>query len=123
MLYIHNPMANCAIAQTGIVKGIIASNRSTLMYRACKSRARKRGWGTWGQEVYIIHINIWDFVLCLVVIIELFRNSVIQLYCPKDYYKQKQWNTLPVTMITEIMNFNRLLWWLPWQVLACGDLD
>ena len=51
----------------------------------------------------------------LVVIIELSGNSVFQLYCPKDYYKQKQWNTLPVTMITEIMNFNRLLWWLPWQ--------
>ena len=41
----------------------------------------------------------------LVVIIELFQNSVFQLYFPKDYYKQKQWNTLPVTMITEIMNF------------------
>ena len=33
---------------------------------------------------------------------------LFQLYCPKDYYKQKQWNTLPVTMLTEIMNFNRL---------------
>ena len=31
------------------------------------------------------------------------RSSVFQLYCAKDYYKQKQWNTLPVTMITEIM--------------------
>ena len=51
--------------------------------------------------------------LFLVVIIELFPNSVFQLYCPKDYYKQKQWNTLMVTMITENMNFNRLLWWLP----------
>ena len=28
--------------------------------------------------------------LFLVVIIELFRNSVFQLYYPKDYYKQKQ---------------------------------
>ena len=54
-----------------------------------------------------------DFVFVLVVIIELFPNSVFQLYCLKDYYKQKQWNTLPVTMIAEIMNFNRLLWWLP----------
>ena len=36
----------------------------------------------------------------LVVIIELFPNSVFQLYCPKGYYKQKQWNLLPVTMIT-----------------------
>ena len=50
--------------------------------------------------------------LCLVVIIELYPNSVLQLYCPKDYYRHKQWNTLPVTMITEIMNCNRLLWWL-----------
>ena len=53
-------------------------------------------------------------LLVLVVIIELSRNSVFQLSFPKDYYKQKQWNILPVTMITEIMNFNRLLWWLPW---------
>ncbi|KAK2156352.1 hypothetical protein NP493_1976g00011 [Ridgeia piscesae] len=43
------------------------------------------------------------------------NNRTVILYCPKDYYKQKQWNILPVTMITEIMNFNRLLWWLPWQ--------
>ena len=50
-----------------------------------------------------------DFVLILVVIIELFPNSVFQFYCPKDYYKQKQRNTLPVTLIPESMNFNRLL--------------
>ncbi|KAK2140146.1 hypothetical protein NP493_5956g00000 [Ridgeia piscesae] len=54
-------------------------------------------------------------LFCFGLIIELSRNSVFQLYCPKGYYKQKQWNTLPVTMITEIMNFNRLLWSLPWQ--------
>jgi len=48
-------------------------------------------------------------VLFLVVIIELFPNSIFQLYCPKDYYKQKQRNILPAIMITEIMNFNRLL--------------
>ena len=85
--------------------------------RACKSRARKRGWGQLGggQEVHILHVNIIGIYFVLVVIIELFRNSVFQLYYPKDYYKQKQWNTLPVTMITEIMNCNRLLWWLPWQ--------
>ena len=53
--------------------------------------------------------------LFFVVIIELFPNNVFQLYGPKVYYMQKQWNTLPVTMITEIMNFNRLLWWLPWH--------
>ena len=64
----------------------------------------------WGQEVHILHANISDFALFLFVIIELFPNSVFQLHCPKDYYKQKQWNTLSVTMITEIMNFNRLLW-------------
>ena len=51
----------------------------------------------------------------LVVMIELFPNCVFQLYCPKDYYKQKQWNTLPVTMVTDIMNCNRLLWWLSWH--------
>ena len=54
-------------------------------HRVCKSRAQKRGWGSWGQEVHILHVNI--------LIIELFPNSVFQLYCPKDYYKQKQWNT------------------------------
>ena len=67
--------------------------------------------GSWGQEIHNLHVNILDFVLFLVVIIELFPNSVFQLYCPK----QKQWNTLPVTVITEIMNYNRLLWWLPWH--------
>ena len=82
--------------------------------RASLARENEAG-GSWGQEVHIIHVNIWDFVLFLVVIIELFRNSVFQLYCPKDYYKQTQWNTLPVTFITEIMHFNRLLWLLPWQ--------
>ena len=55
--------------------------------------------------------------LFLFVVIELFPNCVFQLYCSKDYYKQKQWNTLPVTMITEITNFNRLLGWLPWHYL------
>ena len=76
--------------------------------RASLVRENEAG-GSWGQEVNILHVKT-DFVLFLVVIIELFRNSVFQLYCPKDYYKQKQWNTLPVTMITEIMNLNRLLW-------------
>ena len=60
-------------------------------------------WGSWGQEIHILHVNIYDFVLFLFVIIELFPNSVFQLYCPKYYYKQNQWNTLPVTMITEIL--------------------
>ena len=71
--------------------------------------------GSWGQKIPIFHFNIYNYVLFLFVIIELFPNSVFQLYCPKEYYKQKQWNNLPVTMITEIMNFNRLLWWLPWH--------
>ena len=74
--------------------------------------------GSWEQEIHILHVNIWDFGLFLFVIVELFPNSVFQLYCPKDYYKQK---LMAVTMITEIMNFNRLLWWLP--VLVFGDLD
>ena len=60
----------------------------------------------------------YDFVLFLVVIIELFRNNVFQLYCPKDYYKQKQWNTLPVTMITEIMVVAMAL-----AASLFGDLD
>ena len=87
--------------------------RCYVLLRACKSRARKRGWGRWGQEVHILYVNIHNFVLFLVVLIELFPNSVFQLYCPKDYYKQKQWSTLPVTMITEVINCNRVLWWFP----------
>ena len=66
--------------------------------RASFARENEAG-GNWGQKVHILHVNVYDFVLFLVVIVELF-----QLYCPKDYYKQKQWNTLPVTMITEVMN-------------------
>ena len=46
-------------------------------------------------------------------LIGLSQNNVLWLYFTKDNYKQKQWNTLPVTMITSIMHFNRLLWWLP----------
>ena len=78
------------------------------------SRAKMRlgQLGAGGPYIPCKHIGLY-FVL--VIIIELSRNNVFQLYCPKDYYKQEQWNTLPVTMITEIMNFNRLLWWLPWQ--------
>ena len=81
---------------------------SSLIGRASLAR-EKEAWCSWGQEVHILDVKIYDFILFLVVIIELFRNSVFQLYCPKDYYKQKQGNTLPVTMITEIMNCNRLL--------------
>ena len=51
--------------------------------------------------------------IVLVILIGLSQNSVLWLYFTKDNYKQKQWNTLPVTMITYIMHFNRLLWWLP----------
>ena len=80
--------------------------------RVCLARENEAE-GRWGQEDHILHVNILDFVLFLIVIIELFPNSIFQLYCPNDYYKQKQWNTLPVTMLTEIMSFNRLLWWLP----------
>ena len=65
--------------------------------------------GTWGQEAHILHVYIYNFVLFLVVIIRLSPNSVSQLYCLKDDYKQKQRNTLPVTRITEIMHFNRLV--------------
>ena len=82
--------------------------------------------GTWEQEVHILHVKIQDSVLFLVVIIGLSPNSVLQLYCLKDNYKQKQWNIFLVTMVTEIMHFNLLLWWLPWHqqlVLLYGDLD
>ena len=60
-----------------------------------------------GRKSIILHVNIlYRTFLFLVVIIELFPNSVFQLYCPKDYYyKQKQCNTLQVTIIMEIMNF------------------
>ena len=81
----------------------------TYIWRVSPARENEAG-GSWGQEVHILHVNIYDFILFLVVMMELFPNSVIQLYCPKDCYKQKQWNTLPVTIITEIMHFNRLLW-------------
>ena len=46
--------------------------------------------------------------------------------CSKDNYKQKQCDTLPVRMVSKIMHFNRLLWWLPWQrrlVLMFSDID
>ena len=82
--------------------------------RVCKSRAKTR-LGAVGGKKSIFSMLAYRTVLFLVVIIELFPNSVFQLYCLKDYYKQKQWNTLPVTMIMEIMNINQLLWWLPWH--------
>ena len=84
------------------------------MGRVSLARENEAG-AVWGQEVDILHVNIKDFVLILVVIIELFPNSGFKLYCSKDYYKQKQCSILPVTMITKIRNFNRLLWWLPWH--------
>ena len=46
----------------------------TITNRACKSRARKRGWDNWGQEVHILHVNV-NFVLFLVVLIELFQSN------------------------------------------------
>ena len=75
---------------------------------ACKSRARKRGWGQLGAGSSYSSCEHIEHRLFLVVIIDLLPNCIFQLYCPKDYYKQKQWNTLPVTIITEIMNLNRL---------------
>ena len=81
-------------------------------YRAYKSRARKLV--AIGCRKSIFSMLTYS-TLFLVVIIELFPNSVFQLYCPKDYYKQKQWKPLPGTTITEIMTFNQLLWWLPWH--------
>ena len=56
----------------------------TVIGRVSLARENEAG-GSRGQEG---HIPL-DFVLFLVVIIELFPNSVFQLYCSKDY-KQKQ---------------------------------
>ena len=47
--------------------------------------------GSWGQEVHILHVNYRT--LFLVVMIELSLNSIFQLYCSQNNYKQKQWNT------------------------------
>ena len=80
------------------------------------SFARETEVGAVGGRKSIFSMVTHDFVLFLFVIIELFPNNVFQLYYPKDYSKQKQWNTLPVKMITEIMNFNRLL------LLCCHDI-
>ena len=55
--------------------------------RVSLARENEAG-GSWGQEIHILHVNIQDFVLFLFVIIELFPNSMFQLYCPKDYCKQ-----------------------------------
>ena len=35
--------------------------------------------GSWGKEIHILHVNIYDFILFVVVIIELFPNSVFQI--------------------------------------------
>ena len=89
--------------------GSHGTQHSVLIGRESVTRENEAG-AVWGRK------SIFSMLFCfLVVITEMFPNSVFQLYCPKDYYKHKQWNTLPVTIITEIMNFNRLLWWLPWQ--------
>ena len=66
------------------------------------------------------------FILFVVVIIELFQSNYFSYTARRIIKSKKQWNTLPVTILTEIMNYNRLLWWLPWQrrvVLVFGDLD
>ena len=55
--------------------------------RVSLARENEAG-GSWGQEVHIFHVNVQDFVLFLFVIFDLFRNSIFQLYCAKDYYKQ-----------------------------------
>ena len=54
-----------------------------------------------------------DMTLFLVVIIGMSLNNPKQLYFLKDNYKQKQCDILLVRMITGIMHFNLLLWWLP----------
>ena len=54
-----------------------------------------------GGRKSIFYMLTYRTLFCLVVAIELFTNSVFQLYCQKDYYKQKQWNTLPVTIIND----------------------
>ena len=79
------------------------SARLELIGRASLVRENE-AWGSCGQEVFVFGRNNRT--------VPKYR---IQLYCPKDFYKQNQWNILPVTMSTEIMNFNRLLRWLSWQ--------
>ena len=79
-----------------------------------------------GGRKSIFSMLTYRTVFFLVVIIGLSPNSVSQLYCSKDNYKQKQRNILPVTMITEIMHLHRLSWWFPWYrrlVIVFGDLD
>ena len=66
--------------------------------------------------------------LCFVfvVIIGMSPNSPEQIYFPKDNYKQKQCDTLPVSLMTGIMHFNRLLWWLLWHrrlIFVVSHLD
>ena len=63
--------------------------RSYLIGRINLASENEAG-GSWGLEIHILHVNIQEFVLFLVVVIELFPNNVFQLYCPKDYDKQKQ---------------------------------
>ena len=75
------------------------------------SRAKTRLGAVGGRKSIFPMLTYRTLFCFLVVIIKLVPNSVFQLYWLKDYYKQKQWNTLPVTMITEIMNLYRLLWW------------
>ena len=99
------------LASHGSLNYVTTHSRSS----ACKSRAQKRGWGQLGAGSVFFTLTYRTLILFLVVLVELFRNCVFQSYCLKDYYKQKQCNSLLVTMITEIMNFNRLLWWLPWH--------
>ena len=63
--------------------GFVAVNRG-LVGRVSLARENEPG-GSWGQEVHILHVNMQDFVLFLVGIIELFPTSIFQLYCPTDY--------------------------------------
>ena len=84
--------------------------------------------GTWcTKSIFSMLIYRTLFCFWLYIIVGLSPNSVSQLYCSKDNYHQKQQNTLPVIMITEIMHFNRLLYGRCHRhrrlVLVFGDLE
>ena len=43
-----------------LISGFMAALLNLHGIQIClsKSRSRKRGWGTWGQDVHILHVDI-----------------------------------------------------------------
>ena len=50
------------------------SGTTGIIGRVSLARENEAG-GSWGQEVHILHVNVKDFVLFLVVIIERFQSN------------------------------------------------